>query len=54
VIDGIGVPPPQPERTDIEQASGTARADLGDEAFACAYQHGRTLGLNQLLDQLAV
>jgi hypothetical protein len=48
--DRIGVPLSQPERTDIEQASETARAVLGDEAFACAYQQGRTLGLNQLLD----
>jgi hypothetical protein len=42
------VPLPEPERTDIEQASETARAVLGGEAFARVYQQGRTLDLGQL------
>jgi tetratricopeptide (TPR) repeat protein len=54
IRDRISVPLPQPERTDIGLASETAAAVLGAEAFACAYQQGRTLDLDQLLDQLAV
>ena len=53
IRDRIGVPLPEPERTDIQQASRTARAVLGDEAFVRAHQQGRTLDLNQLLDQPA-
>jgi hypothetical protein len=48
IRDRIGVPLPEPERTDIEQASETARAVLGGEAFARVYQQGRTLDLGQL------
>jgi predicted ATPase len=49
----IGVPLPEPERTDIQLASETARAVLGGEAFARARQQGQTLDLDRLLDQPA-
>ncbi len=54
IRDRMGAPLLQPERGDIDRASETARLTLGDETFERAYQGGRTLRLDQVLNHVVV
>ncbi len=47
----IGAPLPPVERAPYEQAVASARAHLGEEAFAAAWQEGRTMPLEQVIDE---
>jgi predicted ATPase/class 3 adenylate cyclase/uncharacterized protein HemY len=48
----IGGPLPPVERASHEQAVATARAQLGEQAFAAAWQEGRTMPLDKIIDDL--
>ncbi|HET7875315.1 MAG TPA: BTAD domain-containing putative transcriptional regulator [Methylomirabilota bacterium] len=50
IRDRIGAPLLEPERADVEGASATARAALGEVAFERAYRAGRALDLDQVLN----
>ena len=45
--EGIASPLPPTFRADYEQAVAATRAELGEEAFAAAWQEGRTMPLEQ-------
>jgi hypothetical protein len=49
VREAIGAPLPPAERPLFDQTVATARAALGTDAFAAAWEHGRTLPLEQLI-----
>jgi ATP/maltotriose-dependent transcriptional regulator MalT len=46
---GHAIPPP--DRTSIERAEETARAELGEAAFAAVHNAGRSISLEQALDE---
>jgi predicted ATPase len=48
----IGAPIPPVERAAYEQAAAAARSQLSEEAFAAAWQEGRTMQLEQIIDNL--
>jgi DNA-binding NarL/FixJ family response regulator len=47
--EAIGTPLPPVERATYERSIAAARAQLGEEAFAAAWQEGRTMTLEQVL-----
>jgi predicted ATPase/DNA-binding SARP family transcriptional activator len=47
--EAIGAPLPPAERPLFDQTVATARAALGTDAFAAAWEHGRTLPLEQVI-----
>ena len=49
--EAIDVPRLPVDRGGYEQAVGAARAQLGEEAFAAAWQEGRRAKLEQVIDE---
>ncbi len=49
--DELGHAIPPPDRTSIERAEETARAELGEVAFGAAYDAGRSVSFEQALDE---
>ena len=49
--DGMGTPIPPAYRADYERSVATARAQLGEQAFATAWAEGRTMSLDQVLGE---
>ena len=47
--EAIGAPLPPAERPHFDQTVATARVALGADAFASAWEHGRTLPLEQVI-----
>jgi predicted ATPase len=48
--EAIAVPRLPVDRVDYEQAVGAARAQLGEDTFAAGWQEGRTMKLEQVID----
>ena len=48
--EGISFPLPPSDRAGYEQAVSETRAQLGEEAFAAAWQEGRAMPLEQVID----
>ena len=48
--EAIAVPRLPVDRAGYEQAVAAARAQLGEDAFAAAWQEGRTMTLEQVID----
>jgi len=51
VREAIGAPLPPLERTPYAQAVASVRAHVGEDAFAAAWQEGRTMPLEQVIEE---
>jgi hypothetical protein len=47
--DGMGTPIPPAYRADYERSVASARSQLGEQAFAAAWEEGRAMTLEQVL-----
>ncbi len=49
--DAIGAPLPPSDQTDVDRGVAAARGAMGDEAFQAAWEQGRSMSLDQAVEE---